>query len=213
MGAWDYGSFSNDDALDFIPGVKSVDDLKRSFASLKAVSGEPADSGISCEAIASADLVAAMMGRPAPDMPDDLGDVLKQLGDPSTGLMDDASNAVRQVLDNSELAELWREADFAAWQDAIDDLLKRLDPEMPYEPGEDSAASGGGFICLACNKSIPDDEMVGIEIFLADMPGVSMGYYLHSKCMEDKFEAPYLDASGKPVDSLVAQVKAYLDQI
>lgn len=212
MGAWDYGSFSNDDALDFVAGVKTVGDLKRLFAALKAVSGESADTGLACEAIAASDLVAGMMGRPAPDMPDDLDEVLAQLGEPTSGLLTEARKAVQQVLENSELAELWREADFTEWQGSIDDLLERLDPETSYEPSEGSAVSGGGFICLVCNKSVPDDELVRIEIFLTDMPGVSMGYYLHGACVEEKFDAPYLDANGKPHDSLVAQVKDYLDQ-
>lgn len=213
MGAWDTGSFSNDDALDFIAGVKSTDDLKRSFATLMAISGEPADAGLACEAIAAADMVAGMMGRPAPDMPDELEEALTGLGEPTPELLKKASKAVHRVLENSELAELWREADFAEWQEAIDDLLKRLDPKTPYESSEDAAEPGGGFICLVCNKSIPDNELVGIEIFLTDMPGVSMGYYLHGACMEEKFEAPYLDANGKPHDSLVTQVKAYLEQL
>lgn len=212
MGAWDCGSFSNDDALDFIAGVKSIDDLKRSFAALMAASDGPADTGLASEAIAAVDMVAGMMGRPASDMPDDLEGTLAQLGEATAGLMDEASKAVRQVLDNSELAELWREAEFAEWQESIDDLLQRLDPKTPYELSADSTESGGGFICLVCNKSISDDELVRIEIFLENLPGVSMGFYLHGACMEEKFEAPYLDATGKPHDSLVAQVKAHIDQ-
>lgn len=128
MGTWGHGTFQNDDAADWLyeldeGGLDVVD------AALQAVRvGGFLSAPDCCTALAAAEVVAAMRGRAAPDLPEELQAWLRQRrAPPSAGLIERAQQAVAAVLADSELAELWRESgQFAAWEVVVRDLAGRL---------------------------------------------------------------------------------------
>src|SRR5262245_31372268 len=108
MGAWGPGGFENDTALDFAATIKSVDDLAAAFV---AKPGKKIDADRACIIIAAAECVAAMLGRPADDLPKKLAVRLRGLGRPEAALLETTRNQVSMVIAGSELSELWAEAD------------------------------------------------------------------------------------------------------
>jgi len=216
MGAWDVGSFGNDTALDFAGGIKTVDDLVQAFAAL-GPEGTIAEADNASEAIAAADLVAAMMGRPAPDFPEDLGKTVSDFGTASDELTAAAVRAVQHVRAHSELAELWAESKDEDWNGAINDLLARLDPTAPYVPLPPREAPPEGEvigICLQCDGDIAEADSVTVT--LEDDDGIvssSLTLYAHRECLERNYEPPYFAADGLPHPDLLAQVKAHLDSL
>ena len=144
MGAWGAGSFENDTALDWAAGVQSVDEVRRPFAQLKQDSDADAgegelfvDADFACELLAAAECVAAMMGRPSRDLPEELAQRLSAAGEPDNLLFHQARNAVLHVMRNSELAELWEEAAAESgeneWLATLTNLVDRLNPEIDDE--------------------------------------------------------------------------------
>lgn len=216
MGAWDVGSFDNDAALDFIDGFTRIDDLTRAFAALGPEEA-CADADAACDAIAAADVVAAMMGRPAPDMPDRLGETVAGLGAASEALIAAAVRAVRHARTHSELAELWAAAEEEDWQSAVDDLLARLDPEIPYTPPppRDDAPVGEIMgVCLLCDGSIPEADIVTVTLEDDDgIAGVSLTLYAHRECLEKTYDPPHFTDDGAPHPDLLTRIKAHLDSM
>lgn len=216
MGAWDIGSFDNDAALDFVADINAVDDLTRAFESLGPAAAY-ADADNASEAIAAADLVAAMMGRPAPGLPHHLAETVTRLGTASDGLIAAAVSAVRRVRANSELAELWAEAEEEDWEGAIDDLLNRLDPALPYTPPPPGDGETFGEIyghCLLCGGSIPEVDAVTVKMENDDgIVASSLTLYAHPECLEKQFSAPHFTEDGQPHPDLLAQVRAHLDSM
>lgn len=77
MGAWGYGSFENDDALDWVGDLTDGRSLKPVEAALDAALGAEADFGISGEAecgLAAAEVVAALGGAPSGDLPEEIAE-------------------------------------------------------------------------------------------------------------------------------------------
>jgi len=216
MGAWDVGSFNNDAALDFVGGIKGVDDLTQAFAAL-GKEGACADADNACEAIAAADVVAAMMGRPAPDFPEHLVETVVGFGKPDDDLIAAAVRAVDRVRACSELAELWAEAEDADWKGAIEELLTRLDPAMPYSPPppRDDAPVGEVMgMCLLCDGSIPEADIVTVKLDEDDgIVASSLTLYAHRECLKQNYDPPHFTAGGLPHPDLLVQVKAYLDSL
>jgi hypothetical protein len=70
MGAWGPGGFENDTALDFAGRIGSLDDIRAALS--VETPGTPIDAEAASEIVAAAECVAAMLGNPADDMPDDL---------------------------------------------------------------------------------------------------------------------------------------------
>ena len=65
---------------------------------------------ICCAALAAAEVIAALRGRPAPRLPDELVEWLARVsGDPGEELTTNARNAVDAIRRSSELRELWEE--------------------------------------------------------------------------------------------------------
>lgn len=75
MGTWGYGSFENDDALDWVGDLAEARSLKPVGAALDAALSPTADFGISGEAewgMAAAEVVAALGGAPVGDLPEEV---------------------------------------------------------------------------------------------------------------------------------------------
>jgi hypothetical protein len=131
MGAWGVGTFENDDAGDWVYRLEESDDLSLLTQSLEPAADPKGylESPTCSEALAAAEVVAALAGRPAPDLPEEVQSWLKaHRSKVPNDLRDLALRAVDQVAGDSELKELWQESDeMAAWADRVQELRGRLD--------------------------------------------------------------------------------------
>jgi hypothetical protein len=132
MGAWGIGTFENDDASDWVYQLEESGDLTLVKDTLLAAA-EPKgylESPACSEALAAAEVVAAMAGRPAPDLPEE---VRAWVGEHRTAIAPDlralALKAIDQIGGDSELKELWAEAEESdAWADRLLELRGRIAP-------------------------------------------------------------------------------------
>lgn len=135
MGAWGYGSFENDDAADWIGTLAECDSFALVRSSLEtAIEGEEyleCDDG--AYALAAAETVAAALGKPHPELPEEIRDFLVRAERPADieALRSISLAAVQRVRgEQSELAELMREgvtdAEDGGWELEIEDLVTRL---------------------------------------------------------------------------------------
>lgn len=132
MGAWGPGSFENDDALDFLDDLVDgggMDVVQGAFDVV--VAGEYLEAPEASAVVASAEIVAALAGRPAADLPGEAAEwVRAHAPAPRPSLVRQARAAVQRVREDSELKDLWEgEAPSAEWYACMDDLLRRLGAE------------------------------------------------------------------------------------
>lgn len=130
MGTWDTGTFDNDSALDWVAVLESegLSAASDAFQAVIGQAGDYLDADDCASALAAAEVVAALRGRPAADLPGEVADWLAaHPGDPGDELAAAARRAVELVLGDSELAELWSESPEApAWRAGVEDLRARL---------------------------------------------------------------------------------------
>jgi len=159
MGAWGHGSFDNDTAMDWagevadaaegIPADGDDETLNKEAliigplaALVETPEDEQPDADLACEAIAAAEIIAAVFGKPSKDLTEaatepeaegnTLGQIMAWLTKTESPMMkwDDLRELARDALDRtltSELSELWEESDSAeAWKEAVADLRLRL---------------------------------------------------------------------------------------
>ena len=130
MAGWATGSFENDKAQGWLPQLTSlsVEDL-RSLLSRAADSPDYLDAQEASVAIAAAEAIAALKGEPSPATPKEIADWAQKAK--SDGSIPDlaglAIRAVKRVRTNSELKDLWLEADgLNEWSANLRDLENRL---------------------------------------------------------------------------------------
>ena len=133
MGAWGVGPLQNDDAADWLAnlGAALPEALLLTLTRVAALDQdlyleEPAAS----EAVATAEIVAAMHGYPSPDVaetPEAVEWVRNHSNWLNPDVVQQAITAVTRVRSSSELLDLWSESpDFNLWTSRIDELLLRL---------------------------------------------------------------------------------------
>ena len=132
-GAWDMGSFDNDDALDWVYELESTSDLSAISTALTAVVNN--DSYIQAPtgsaAVAAAEVVAALLGNAHPQLPPE---VVAWVDGRSLSKDNELVDLARKVIaavqhpTNSELAQLWGESGeyLADWKAGLSDLDQRL---------------------------------------------------------------------------------------
>jgi hypothetical protein len=129
MGAWGVSPFENDNALDWVWNLEEAEDATVLSDALDAVASAD-DIVEDCEeAIAAAEVVAALLGRPLAELPDEVIAFVKAHGTkkPSTKLVNLAATVVRRIAIASDLKNRWDESESAKeWQKTMSDLLKRL---------------------------------------------------------------------------------------
>jgi hypothetical protein len=130
MGAWGVGTFENDDAGDWVYQLEETHDLDFVRGTLQAAADPDGylDAPTCSMALAAAEVVAALAGRPAPDLPEEVVTWVKanRLGAPPD-LQVLSVRALDQVAAGSELQELWAESEEnAAWIDRLQELRSRL---------------------------------------------------------------------------------------
>ena len=130
MGAWDIGSFSNDDALDWLIDLQEEDDLgilEDAFSAVIEQKGQLPEATDSSIAIAAGEVLAALLGSPMADLPEEVVEWLPGKPKPAKDLIQQAQEALKIVLRESELRELWEEAEeFTAWKEEVEGLITRL---------------------------------------------------------------------------------------
>jgi hypothetical protein len=130
MGAWGVGSFDNDDALDWVISLEKSEDLSVVIKALDAVTDvtdDYLDASDCCAALAAAEVVAALAGDPSPSLPKEVTTWLSAHHSVEAAVQNKAKHAVRAILTDSELRELWEEVDeFDQWYATSNDLLQRL---------------------------------------------------------------------------------------
>jgi hypothetical protein len=135
MGAWGVGPFENDEALDWALDLQDAAAEGPAFVEeyLQRVAEWPADEFLEAPdctvALAAAEVVAAMRGQRTADLPESVEAWLKGRGAPDPKLVALANAAVARTLADSELAELWNDAEpdeAKAWREHCAGLQRRL---------------------------------------------------------------------------------------
>jgi riboflavin biosynthesis pyrimidine reductase len=131
MGAWGNHNFDNDQAMDFVgdfidnPSLESLVEVLTTVVDL-GKDGEYIEVDEASAALAAAEIIAAVLKKPAVDFPAEFQPVLASIHS-TTIIQKLAQKAVKQVLEKSELQELWAEGgDSTRWQTIQEDLLNRL---------------------------------------------------------------------------------------
>jgi hypothetical protein len=129
MAGWGTRSFENEDAQNWLGQLKSlgIDDLKQIFLRAADQSDylEAPDASV---VVAAAEAVAALKGAPSEKLPREIADWTSQnKAVVPSDLNELAVRAVEKVRRNSELKDLWLEADgLNEWTAALQDLQTRL---------------------------------------------------------------------------------------
>jgi len=134
MGAWSHEAFGNDDAGDWIAQLEERKDLglvESTLDAVLAIGDDYLEAPEASEAIAAAEVVARLRGRPgsadaAAEAVDAWVECVKLQVPPA--LTAKARRALDRILtEPSELMELWDESeDAAAWRASVEDLKARL---------------------------------------------------------------------------------------
>ncbi|MDO6388457.1 DUF4259 domain-containing protein [Uliginosibacterium sp. 31-12] len=131
-GAWDSGSFDNDDALDWAGQCIKSKGSSLLSATLNAALVDGYLEAPECSAaVAAAEVVAASKGKASKSLPKELSSWLeKQHKEEIARLSPVATKAVSRILNGhkSELQELWQEnkKDFPVWKIQMQSLIARL---------------------------------------------------------------------------------------
>jgi hypothetical protein len=128
MPGWGTGSFENEEARSFLSQLNSlgVDDLSPIL--VRTAEQDYAATPESSVAIVVAEIVAAARGNPPQTVPSQIAEWIAKIeGSPSSEISELARRAVEKVRTNSELKDLWLEAEgLNEWSAALRDLEKRL---------------------------------------------------------------------------------------
>ena len=133
MAGWGTGSFENDDAESWLRqlGSLAVDDL-HPLLSRAADNADYLEAPESSVAITAAEAVATLKGAPAAALPKEVADwAFKTKSNSGVGAIPSlaslAVRAIQRVRTNSELKDLWLQADgLNEWSANLRDLEKRL---------------------------------------------------------------------------------------
>lgn len=132
MGAWGTGPFENDDAGDWSfeldeGGLHYIRDTLETITT--AQPDDYLEAPYCSNAIAAAEVVAAMRGSGLKDLPEEVTSWLESKPKAPPDLITLAREAVSRIISDSELKDVWDEAlpeDAALWKESVEDLLKRL---------------------------------------------------------------------------------------
>ena len=129
MGAWGTGSFENDDAVDWAAGIAAVTPADLTKILVRAADDpEYLEGPAAYVAVAAGEVVAALKGSPGAGAPAAVVEWAGRHQEALTaGLTDLAGRAMDRVRRNSELKDLWMQADgLNEWIAAIGELQGRL---------------------------------------------------------------------------------------
>ncbi len=131
-GAWGYGTFENDDALDWLSELEPTSGTQLLQAAVRQVDTRAryVEAPTCSIALAAAEVIAAANGHSAKKLPPEVTVWIKRVRPiVSAALLVEARTAVEMCRGekNSELRELWQESkDEKSWLDDTASLLERL---------------------------------------------------------------------------------------
>jgi len=215
MGTWGAGGFENDEAADFISEVSSAEDLAAVFGALPDDPSAEKDADLAQRVVAAAECIAAMLGRPADDMPDTLAKRVSSFGRPEPDLLEAAREAVSSILMRSELLDLWAEEDSAAFNLSIHSLIDRLNPGQPAKAKKKKRKKETLQTCGFCDQEIDPDELVSIEISQQadEVNFLSRGFWCHLRCLNTHLHPRHIVQNWKyDAEEIDREVDRLLDQ-
>lgn len=128
MGAWSAESFHNDDARDWVADLER-NGLSAVISAFGPISEEAdyLEAPDCSNAIAAAEVVAALRGKPAKNLPQNVTAWVAGKPAPNDALVAKARAALELILTKSELRELWEESsEYGHWRASVADLENRL---------------------------------------------------------------------------------------
>ena len=129
MAGWGTGSFENDDVMDWVAELNTLApaDLAKILVQAADDTGY-LEAPAASVALGAAEVVAALNGAPAASAPKEIEQWAKKHPQALTPqLKDMALRATERVRRNSELKDLWMEAEgLTDWIEAVKDLQSRL---------------------------------------------------------------------------------------
>lgn len=129
MGASGYSAFENDDAMDWLAELEDAEDtsvLVNAFDEISDVSEDYIEIPEASIAIAAAEVVAALLGRTAISLPEEVMEWVEGRGEMASAVVNQARSAVNRILVDSELQGVWEDSGSSDWKACVEDLLRRL---------------------------------------------------------------------------------------
>jgi len=132
MGTWAIDALGNDDAADWLSDLYDGDSLKLIEQTLSSVLVEDyLDAGPAKEALAAAEAVAYLQGRPDGAVPIEVEVEAWARSSklvPTPGIVEKAHEAIDRILaDESELRDLWQHSDeLETWKASVLNLRSRI---------------------------------------------------------------------------------------
>jgi hypothetical protein len=130
-GAWSPGSFDNDEGRELVwselQDAESTEPIAEALGAGLGARG-PLETGEASVGLAAAEVVAALLGKPAAILPDEVAAWVAGKPPPEPGLVNMAQRLVKRVLEGSGLKDLWAESEgLAKWEQEAEGLLARLE--------------------------------------------------------------------------------------
>jgi hypothetical protein len=177
--------------------------------------GAKIDADTASMIIAAAECVAAMLGRPADDLPENLAARLNGFGKPEAALLEATRNHVSMVISHSELSELWAEADNPhAFNFAMTGLIDRLNPDIKPKARKDRKKKPpfNASPCAFCNKPMGEEEFGMFELSVnLDGTPVRFGKWAHLSCLNARLHPAHIVQIWKSdPEAIQADVKRLL---
>jgi hypothetical protein len=131
MGAWNYKSFDNDDAMDWVYELEKSEGDVLLLSTMEQIINEPEnlnDATICSCVVAAAEVIAACKGSPVTELPVPVQDwVANNFLENVDNLSEMAVETLTMIVSSSELKELWEESDnYTDWLNILNKLIKRL---------------------------------------------------------------------------------------
>ena len=128
MSIWGFGAFENDDAIAWLGDLEDAENQSMLDTTLQLVINASVPPEHDCnEALAAAEVVAALHNSPGYSLPKVVTDWVKAHPDTTDALREKALIATEVILADSELRHFWAEEDdLDVWKDELEDLVLRL---------------------------------------------------------------------------------------
>jgi hypothetical protein len=130
MATWGYGNFDNDSALDWLMDFAEEPALSKINSALNIVADNDgyADALDCEEALAAAEVIALLLKSGASDFPEEEITTIKNCGIVvDSKLKSEALEAIKKIILNSELKDIWEETDEVNhWLKVVSGLESRL---------------------------------------------------------------------------------------
>ncbi len=124
-----YGPYfdENDDAADWLEDFADAPDWQRIDEALAVIDADYLEAPEAAQALAAAEIVAAALGKPSPRLDIEVADWAAEEEDGAKERRQSAILALDRVREDSELQELWQDADeYSVWLASINETMARL---------------------------------------------------------------------------------------